>query len=262
MIPLFSKNSLTVLESLSFTKTLYAFDFDGTLAKIVRVPSAAHMASTTENLLKELSSLAPVAVISGRSIKDLKQRIGFRPHFLVGNHGLEGLGESKDSLAQARKVCSNWRDRLNAISFEPGIEVEEKTYSIALHYRRSRNKKLSRSQIQSAIDLLRPSPRIITGKSVYNLLPPGSPHKGAAMLDLMQKCSAKHALYVGDDDTDEDVFSMPYTGGQLMTVRVGKKRSSSASYYIDRQGDMSRLLKLLIAFHRPSRRNHAPETRL
>ena len=60
MIPLFSKGSLVVLESLSFTKTLYAFDFDGTLAKIVRDPNSAKMEQTTESLLKRLADLVPV----------------------------------------------------------------------------------------------------------------------------------------------------------------------------------------------------------
>ena len=72
MIPLFNKDGLVVLESLSFTNTLYAFDFDGTLAKIVREPSSAKMNSETHNLMAQLSKLVPVAIISGRSVQDLK----------------------------------------------------------------------------------------------------------------------------------------------------------------------------------------------
>lgn len=59
-----------ILESLSFTKTLYAFDFDGTLSRIVRVPSEATVSDVTNRLLIQLSELVPVAIISGRSIDD------------------------------------------------------------------------------------------------------------------------------------------------------------------------------------------------
>ena len=85
MAPLFSRDNLVVLESMSFTKTLYAFDFDGTLAKIVRVPAEARMSRTTEELIKQFSELVPVAIVSGRSLKDLRDRLGFEPKYLIGN---------------------------------------------------------------------------------------------------------------------------------------------------------------------------------
>lgn len=251
MIPLFSKNSLILLESLSFTNTLYAFDFDGTLAKIVTKPSDAFMTKTTEKLLKELSALAPVAVISGRSIEDLKKRISFKPQFLIGNHGLEGLGKNDSTLSEAQTICAQWSNALEQQKFESGVEIEDKTYSIALHYRQSRNKALAKKQLQLAIESIRPIPRVIVGKSVYNLLPPGARHKGAAMLDLIQKSHARHAFYIGDDDTDEDIFSVPYKDGQIMAVRVGQRKSSHAKFYIERQSEINRLLTILIEFHRP-----------
>lgn len=255
MIPLFSKSSLTVLESLSFTKTLYAFDYDGTLAKIVPTPSNAYMTKTTEKLLAELSKLVPIAIISGRSVQDLKMRVGLHPQFLIGNHGLEGLGNN-NTLADAQKICASWTKSLRKQNFESGIEIEDKTYSIALHYRRSRNKTLAKNKIHSAIEKLLPPPRLITGKFVFNLLPPGSQHKGAALLDLMNKSETKHAFYIGDDDTDEDIFSVPYKSGQLMTARVGKKKSSQAKYYINRQSEINRLLSILINFHQPRSSEH------
>lgn len=250
MISLFSKSSLLILESFSFTQTLYAFDFDGTLAKIVRIPNAAKMTERTENLLKQLNELVPVAIISGRSIKDLEKRLNFRPRFLVGNHGLEGLGKANSSLEKAAQISAKWADFLKKQNFLSGVEVEHKHYSIAIHYRRSRNKTVAKKQILEAIASLTPEPRIITGKSVYNLVPPEAPHKGVAILEILKICNARNAFYIGDDDTDEDVFSMPYTEGQLMKVRVGLKRKSSATYFIENQSDINKLLQLLIHFHR------------
>ncbi len=252
MTPLFSKGSLIVLESLSFTKTLYAFDFDGTLSKIVAKPDDATISAKTESLLKRLSEKVPVAIISGRSLEDLRKRIHFNPKFLIGNHGLEGLTVDSKSLDQAKRISARWMSSLRKEQWLTGIEIEDKDFSLAIHYRRSRNKKEAREQILAAIARLEVSPRIIQGKLVYNLIPEGAPHKGAAILDLLKKSGMRHAFYIGDDDTDEDVFGLPYEAGQVMTVRVGKKSASRARYFLERQSEINRLLELLLSFHKTS----------
>lgn len=252
MMPLFSKSSLIVLESLSFTDTLYAFDFDGTLAKIVRVPSEAYMGKLTEELLKELSSLVPVAIVSGRSLQDLKKRVHFKPQFLIGNHGLEVQGATNQSLQQSEKDCCVWLNTLKGMNFGSGVEIENKKYTLAIHYRRSRSKKEVKSKIQKAIAELTPKPRIVYGKSVVNLLPLGAPHKGAAILDVIHQSKIKHIFYIGDDDTDEDVFELDYTQGQNLTVRVGQSKVSHAKYYIKHQTEINRVIKTIIGFHRVS----------
>ncbi len=249
MIPLFSKESLRVLESLSFTDTLYAFDFDGTLAKIVCVPTDARLSKVTEKLLRQLAARVPVAIVSGRSIQDLKSRMEFKPQYLVGNHGLEGSNPDRDSMDSAERTCQKWIRALSQFNWPSGVDIEDKRYSLALHYRRARSRALARRQLTAAIDKLQPSPRMLPGKLVYNLLPIGAPHKGAAILDLVKKSGMKHVLYIGDDDTDEDVFSLPAGSGQIVSVRVGKKKSSRAAYFIPRQAEINRLLRYLIFFH-------------
>ena len=251
MSPLFSKTSLMVLESLSFTNTLYAFDFDGTLAKIVKTPSAARMTQVTEALLRQLGELAPIAIISGRSISDLKSRLLFRPRYLIGNHGLENLGNNEQSLLKAKEMSESWLKILKAPGFDAGIEVEDKVYSLAIHYRRCKRKFVARAQIKERLELLDPAARVILGKYVVNIVPPGSPHKGIAILDLLRHSGMKHMFYIGDDVTDEDVFSLPYNTGQILAVRVGRKKNSSARYYIERQSEINRLLKLLISYYSP-----------
>ncbi len=254
MMPLFAKGGRIVLESLSFTKTLYAFDFDGTLAKIVRVPSDAYMSKTTTILLRQLSELVPVAIISGRSISDMEQRLPFRPKFLVGNHGLEGIDDNPSSLEEAESVCNRWKVWLRAADFDSGIEIEDKRYSIAIHYRRSRHKAKAKTLINKAVSQLVPTPRIIPGKSVFNIVPLGAPHKGIAMLELLKRSGMKHLFYIGDDDTDEDVFGLPYSSGQIVPVRVGTKKKTQAAYFIERQSKINQLLKLLVRHHQPFNR--------
>lgn len=242
---LFSKSGLQILESLAFTRTLYAFDFDGTLAPIVSVPDKARASKVTESLLQSISDRVPVAVISGRAISDLKKRLGFFPEHLIGNHGLEGLSLRNESSQQAQKICADWKNQLQKKwQLESGIFVEDKTYSLALHYRKARNKKDARAQLFEKIEKLQPAPRIILGKCVINLIPTGAPHKGVALLELMMHSGLKCALYVGDDDTDEDVFSLP--DARIISIRVGEKKSSNAQFFIKRQSEMNRLLKFLL----------------
>lgn len=252
MMPLFSKSSMIVLESLSFTKTLYAFDFDGTLARIVSSPADAYMTKTTEGLLKELCKVAPVAIVSGRTLSDLKKRVAFKPQFLIGNHDSEFLGDGKKSIDDAIQVCKNWLSTFAEAHFGPGVEIEEKVHSLAVHYRRSRSKKEAIVRIKEIISKLNPEPRIIFGKSVVNLIPKGAPHKGTAVLDLIKRSMVKHIFYIGDDESDEDIFSLDYNAGQIMTVRVGQKRSSQAKYFIKHQSEINQVLKTIIRFHRPA----------
>lgn len=249
---LFSDTAKKVLESLAFTQTLYAFDFDGTLAPIVAQPEAAKANRETELLLKELSNYATVVIISGRSVSDLKEKIAFPARYLIGNHGLESLNVKKKSIDKAKTICQKWSKCLQTswTEFEKdaGVQIENKTYSLALHYRNSRNKTKARAILFSLIEKLDPPPRVILGKCVMNLVPAGGPHKGIALLEAMMLLNFKCAFYIGDDDTDEDVFSLPDT--RIITARVGLKNSSQAQFFLKRQSEMNRLLRNLIKINK------------
>lgn len=246
---LFSSAGEALLESLSFTRTLYAFDFDGTLAPIVDNPDLAKPPAQTTRLLEALSKRARVAIISGRSVADLRKRLPVGQKLFIGNHGLEGLGGG--SSAHARASCQRWMTRLvrpaSPLRLDPGIVLEDKTYSIALHYRSSRKKKEARNRILAEAANLQPAPRVILGKCVVNVVPAGGPHKGVALLEAMVRLKLLSALYVGDDDTDEDVFALP--DARVMTVRVGQRAASQAQFYLKRQSEIQRLLRRLLALH-------------
>jgi trehalose 6-phosphate phosphatase len=248
MIYLFSRDGTQFLEAVCFSKTLFAFDFDGTICEIVKEPGAAEVAQTTCELLCKLSDAAPTAVISGRGLGDLRKKLAPFPGVLVGNHGLEGIHSSAGKLPLYRKVCERWRKSLDRelLGKRPvdGIEIEDKAFSIAVHYRKSRSKKKAKAVVLEAVSGLNPAARIILGKCVVNVVPAGAPHKGIALLELMLKTGARSAFYIGDDDTDEDVFALP--DPRLFTVRVGKKRTSRAKFYLQRQGEMNSLLRRIL----------------
>lgn len=257
---LFTESGKRLLESLSFTRTLFAFDFDGTLARIVRTPDEACLQMETARLLHCLSERVPTAIISGRSIRDLRPRLDFTPNFLIGNHGLEGLAKFAESEEITLQTCQSWKTQLfKALFKDPAshqLELEDKQFSLALHYRKSRNKRNAKLAVFECLTNLSPAPRVIPGKCVVNLVPPGGPHKGVALMEAMLQANVKSAFYIGDDDTDEDVFSLP--DARVMTVRVGSKRNSNAKFYIRRQSEINRLLKLILQYLEPRKgKRHA-----
>ncbi|OFZ18255.1 MAG: trehalose-phosphatase [Bdellovibrionales bacterium RBG_16_40_8] len=247
---LFSSSGLKILESLSFTKTLFAFDFDGTLSKIVKDPRKAKINESTFDLLQQLGQLAPIAVISGRGLDDLKSKFNSSVGYFVGNHGLEGINSESQKREVFLEFCVSWKTQLERSlkkeSSPRGIEIEDKTYSIAVHYRKSRQKQLAKTYILESVSKMEPPPRIIMGKCVVNLVPTGGPHKGVALLELMLKSDTRSAFYIGDDDTDEDIFAL--SDSRLFTVRVGQKNKSHAKFFIRRQTQINLLLKTLISF--------------
>lgn len=178
------------------------------------------------------------------------------------NHGLEGLGTRPDALETAHKTCAIWKKYLEkhipAKDQKSGIEIEDKSYSIAIHYRKCVAKKKAKLDILTAVASLDPRPRVILGKCVVNILPPGAPHKGVALVELMLQVGVKSAFYIGDDDTDEDVFSLP--NARILTVRVGQKLSSQAQYFIKSQSEVSRVFRTILHFYKRSL--HKPKAKV
>ncbi len=253
---LLSEPGLRRLADFCLQPALYAFDFDGTLAPIVQVPMEAQMGPSTRGWMDKLDLLAPVAVVSGRSVHDLGFLLhGFRPRYLVGNHGLEGTPSGEKMHAAAARMCSAWVGQLQQVLperlFREGVALENKTLSLTLHYRGARGHDQVRAEIAGLLKQaetsgeLQPAPRIIPGKDVFNLVPPGAPHKGNAVVELIENAGFAQALYVGDDDTDEDVFRMQ--DPRILGIRVGAITGSAADFYLHDLGEVDLLLSTLVS---------------
>jgi trehalose 6-phosphate phosphatase len=228
-------------------RTLYAFDFDGTIAPVVDDPFRARTLSPLRPLLKKLSREATVVVISGRARRDVSSRLHFPYHYVVGNHGLEGLPEFRLRGQRAKSTCRKWVRRLEQdladLPKGHGIWVEDKGHSLSLHYRRAKSTARASAWLQDEIANLWPQPRVIGGLFIYNLVPKGSPHKGTALKALMKRFNCTHAVFVGDDITDEDAFA---TRGKILSVRVGRNKNSLAEFYLRDQTEMIEMLRWLL----------------
>ncbi|MFZ2399520.1 MAG: hypothetical protein WAW31_12760, partial [Smithella sp.] len=94
--------------------------------------------------------------------------------------------------------------------------------------------------ILQAIDKLDPQPRRIGGKFIENLIPVSAPDKGIAFRILMEKSGCQKGFFVGDDETDEDIFRL--NDANIFTVRIGINVFSDALFYLRNQSEIIRLI--------------------
>lgn len=231
-----------VLSLLARGRSLLAFDFDGTLAPLVRDREKAALRASTRALLARVSRLYPTAVISGRGRGDVTARlVGAGVKYVVGVHGIEVGG----GAARSRHALDEARARLGVlVEATPGLELEDKRYSVAVHYRRVRGPRAVPSAVFRVLASLSTPVRVVPGKWVLDVLPAGSPHKGDALLALRARERADLTLYVGDDVTDEDVFRLEQPG-HLVSVRVGRMAQSAATHFLRDQAEIDGLLRRL-----------------
>jgi trehalose 6-phosphate phosphatase len=243
LIYAFSPEGVACLAAVLAADPLLAFDIDGTLAPIVERPDEARLPDAVQDGLAELAQRYDIAVITGRSVDDARRMLSFTPRYLVGNHGIEGLPGVAMRPAEFARTVATWQDALAAS--EPlaaaGVTLEDKRYSLSLHYRRATNPAKAHRAIRDAVAGLEPIPRVIPGKAVVNLLPLGAPDKGDAIRALIEQTGCSSVLYVGDDDTDETVFGLNLPS--VLTLRVEPAADSAAALYLRDQCEVLTLIR-------------------
>lgn len=181
---IFSSRNRQVLKKFASSNTLVAFDFDGTLAPIVHNRHRAAIRQSTSDLLAILSTLYPCVVISGRARNDVRRRLrGIAVNGIVGNHGIEPWSTTPAMENAVRHWLPLLKDKLRQFR---GVAIENKRFSVAIHYRHEPRKQEARATIAAAARELG-TVRLVGGKEVVNLLPAGAPHKGLALKREMLK---------------------------------------------------------------------------
>lgn len=239
-----------LLDRLARPGLLCAFDFDGTLAPIVRDPGQVAVPAAVLWRLERLAARTTVAIITGRSVADLQHRLPLETHYVVGNHGLEGLPDTEAQASAWRAACGAWEAALGAALARErraaaGIFIENKGCSLSLHYRTAPDRAAAAQWLAMLCRELAPAAHVIGGKCVFNLLPEAGINKGYALERLIESCGAHAALYVGDDVTDEDVFRLQRP--DLIGVRIERDPASSAQFFLPHRLDLVRLLDGLLS---------------
>ncbi len=213
-------------------------DIDGTLLDLAPTPREVWvppgLATTLNGLLEKTSGA--LALVSGRSLNDID--LIFAPALFpaVGGHGAEMRlsGGSEAVAAQAPPMDKELKQRLAAIAqLSPGILLEDKGYSLALHYRLAPH---AEKAIYEAVSLIRDDLRdarieILPGKCVCEIKPSGF-SKASGVIELMSHppFKGRRPVFIGDDVTDESVFAiMPDFGG--LSISVGRRAPGVAHQF-------------------------------
>ncbi|MEE8638419.1 MAG: trehalose-phosphatase [Candidatus Margulisiibacteriota bacterium] len=232
-------------------------DYDGTLTPIVKKPGLATLSRSRRAFLKKLrkASYIVTAIISGRMLSDLKQRVGIGGLYYVGNHGFEiegpGIRITHPKALQAKPILREIKTKLKK-SFQKikGVIIEDKILTLSLHYRLVQAKDF-RIIKRVFPGIVRPylktkKIRLTHGKKVFEIRPNINWNKGRAVLWFLKKLKAKKKdlpIYIGDDTTDEDAFRLLKKRG--LTIRVGRAKRTCAKYYLKDVDGVYKFLKFL-----------------
>lgn len=236
---------------------LLLLDFDGTLVPITRFPQTVELPLTTKNLLQKLSRKKGIylAISSGRKLTDIKARIDLPDIIYGGNHGLEGeiFGE-KYSFPIPDKILRNLRtikEQLDKIAAKfNGVLVEDKELTLSFHYRSVNKQQIPEIKLLFNL-ILKPyiagkSIFVRTGKEVFDIMPNLNWNKGNFADLIVKKINMltnkrPTVIAVGDDLTDENVFQKLKN---CISITIGKKKNSSAGYYLNNSEDLIHFLDL------------------
>ncbi|MFA6384484.1 MAG: trehalose-phosphatase [Candidatus Omnitrophota bacterium] len=250
-----------IKKKLGDKRVLFFFDYDGTLTPIAQTPRQAVIPKATKELLRKLSKEpdCKVAIISGRSLKDIKHIVGLKDVIYAGNHGFEIAGPKirfsipvpLSSQSVIRDIAGKFLNRLSGIK---GVFIEDKGLTLSVHYRLVGIKDIPVfDRIFSDVTgpyAARGKIRVNYGKKVYEIKPPVKWDKGRVVLWLLagQKCISGRKnvfpVYAGDDITDEDAFEALKKKG--LTVFVGRPGISKADFYLKNTADVSKFLRLIL----------------
>lgn len=247
---LFTLEGQAALARTMRARPLVTFDFDGTLAPIVARPDDARVPAELAQRLSLLASRLTVAVITGRRVADVRERLGFTPHHVFGNHGAEeGVDDSValDAALLARAL-DPLREQVGtqaAALAGAEVEVEDKGLSIALHYRRSRRPDVAQAVIEALTASLPATLHVFGGKMVVNAIARHAPDKADAVRRLQQRYGSDSVFFAGDDANDEPVFVA--APDHWLTVRIGREAGSRARWYLDGVQEMVPLVDRMLA---------------
>lgn len=241
-------------------EVLLFLDYDGTLTPIVRHPSEARLAPDTRNILRKLARYSSyrMGIISGRRLREVKQRVGVPGICYVGNHGLEIETPKRvfihPKAKVLKKIMTEIRKKLNrGLAEIPNVWVEDKIYTLSVHYRQALPKHVKQAE-EALKDVThsyqqRKKIKIRKGKKVWEIRPYFSWNKGDAVAWLIKFFKKQRPfdllVYIGDDKTDEDAFSRVCKKGFAVKVTKHPKQSSKADFWLNSTGEVKTWLNRL-----------------
>ncbi|WP_224270692.1 trehalose-phosphatase [Haloprofundus salinisoli] len=209
---------------------LLCLDFDGTLAPIVDDPEEATITPTNAELVERLreSHGVKLAVVSGRGLEDVRDRVDVKDVTYAGNYGIEtdygdGDIEVHPEAEAAEPVVEKVRTRLeDELADEEGVAVEDKRWTTTVHFRRAEDRAEEVTErVEDVVDE-HGDDRLVTasGRAIVEIKPDVKTSKGAVVDAFAADAEGYLPMYVGDDVGDRSAFETIASAGGV-SVYVG-----------------------------------------
>lgn len=230
-------------------------DYDGTLTPIVNRPEKALLSDSMRETVRALAARTPVAILSGRDLDDVRQRVDIDAIAYAGCHGFDIAGPhglrkqvATECLPILDAAEKELRQKLAGI---PGASVDRKRFSVAAHYRNVPENEVGEvERIVNEVAARHGELRKIDNKKVYELQPNIDWNKGRALIWLLESLGPDRKemfpIYIGDDRTDEDAFGAirQRGAGILVSEQPG---ATAASYSLKNPAEVERFLREISA---------------
>jgi trehalose 6-phosphate phosphatase len=208
----------------------YFFDIDGTLIDLADSPTGVTPDPVFQRLIEASYRTAggAVALISGRAIPDIDRLFPGHRFPAAGQHGMErrdAAGQVSRHAFPSHELDGVRRQLADAVARHPGLLLEDKGLSLALHYRRApRLASYVHRLVRALMGPLGSRYCILPGKRIVEMKPAGK-DKGVAVQEFMQEppFRGRTPVFVGDDVTDEFGFAtVNRLGGHSIKVGPGR----------------------------------------
>ncbi len=239
---------MTLPDLLSPSCALF-LDFDGTLVELAPQPGAIDVPS---GLVPTLAALhdwlgGAVAVVSGRTIADIDRWLAPLQLATAGVHGAERRTAIRERIDVPAPDLSAVEAAANALAARhPGLLVEHKDRSLALHYRLAPQLEAACVDALASAVAATPGLVLLRGKMVVEAKPAAA-SKGAAIGDFLAEppFAGRRPVFIGDDVTDEAGFEAVQAAGGV-GVKVGPG-PSAAQHRLDGPGALHAALAAVLA---------------
>jgi len=254
-LPLRDHSDSLAAAILAADRVLLCTDFDGTLMPLQDDAASCRLNASVREMLVALHTPPQmhVAIVSGRRLADLRDRVGIAAITYAGNHGLEiegrGMMFREPTAVACQAVLESLADDLDAfLSGIDGAHLERKGLSLTIHIRQVHADAVAaiRAVVVRAVEGTRTLGRlrIRGGKGVIEVRPNVDWDKGCAVEWLADRlgCAPGSRVFIGDDDTDEDAFA---ACRQDISIRVGSPDTPTAARYVAEPADVRHLLAVM-----------------
>jgi trehalose 6-phosphate phosphatase len=225
-------------------------DFDGTLAPIVQDPDDATLPAGTRRHLVALAEhpTVDIAVISGRSLDDIRSRVDIAGVEYAGNHGFELHGSEgawiHPAIERHRPALERALERLERdLEPVPGCFVEDKYATLTVHHRQGNTDEGSFviAAVQAVVDGEDALSMVVDDQAV-EVRPDVDHDKGDAVEELIGADPETLVVYFGDAQTDVDAFrTLAARDDETVHVSVGDVLPASG-YHLDAPADVEQFL--------------------